>query len=97
MQAPAIFRTASPTAAQSPLSSEGLLKLGLKVPGYVYGSLLGISFLALMGKGSWKGILAGTVVSSCAVIVLQTMGISFFWWYPVACVVLIAVVMVADR
>ena len=79
------------------LSSEGLLKLGLKVPGYVYGSLLGISFLALVGKGSWKGILAGTIVSTGAVILLQIAGISFFWWYPVACIVLIAVVMTVSK
>ena len=79
------------------MSNEGLLKLGLKVPGYVYGSLLGISFLALMGKGTWKGILAGTIVSTGAVILLQLAGISFFWWYPVACIVLIAVVMAVGR
>ena len=74
------------------ISSEGLLKLGLAVPGYVYGSLLGISICALFGRGSWGGILTGTVVSIGVVIALQVGKISFFWWYPVACIVLITVV-----
>ncbi|MFC1607032.1 sodium/solute symporter [Candidatus Latescibacterota bacterium] len=78
------------------LSSEGLLKLGLKVPGYVYGSLLGIAILALVGKGSWSGILTGTVLSTVSVIGLQELGVSFFWWYPVACIVLVSVVFVFE-
>ena len=70
-------------------ATEGLLKLGLTVPGYVYGSLLGIAVLALIGRGSWFGIVAGTILSIAAVIGLQLLGISFFWWYPVACVVMV--------
>ena len=73
------------------VSNEGLLKLGLKVPGYVYGSLLGIAFLAIIGRGSWNGIVTGTILSIGAVLGLQALGVSFFWWYPVACIVLLCV------
>ena len=79
------------------LSSEGLLKLGLKVPGYVYGSLLGIAVLALFGKGNRTGIVTGTVFSIAAVIGLQVLNVSFFWWYPVACIVLVGVALLFSR
>lgn len=72
-------------------AGDGLLKLGLAVPGYVYGSLLGIAFLALLGRGTFYGVVAGTVVSIAAVIGLQYIGVSFFWWYPVACIVLLGI------
>ena len=37
-------------------STEGLLNLGLRVPGYVYGALLGIALLALWRRGTPAGI-----------------------------------------
>jgi len=77
-------------------SSKGLLKLGLTVPGYVYGSLLGISLLALWGRGNWRGILTGTVLSVAAVLGLQRLGVSFFWWYPAAATVLVLTALVLD-
>jgi len=71
-------------------STEGLLNLGLQVPGYVYGALLGIALLALWRKGSVIGIGIGTVASIFGVIVLQMFDVAFFWWYPAACIILIS-------
>jgi Na+/proline symporter len=70
-------------------STEGLLNLGLQVPGYVYGALLGIAFLALWRRGTPTGIGIGTTVSVVVVIILQLSGVAFFWWYPAACLVVI--------
>jgi SSS family transporter len=70
------------------MQADGLLKLGLQMPGYVYGSLLGIALLALFRKGSFKGVIAGTITSVAAVMALNVAGISFFWWYPVGAVVM---------
>ncbi len=78
-------------------SSDGLLKLGLAVPGYVYGSLLGISLLALMGRGNWRGVAVGTVLSVASVLGLQRLGVSFFWWYPVAAIVQLAAAFVLEK
>jgi SSS family transporter len=69
---------------------QGLLNLGLQVPGYVYGALLGIALLALWGRGSFKTILSGSALSVALVIVLKINGISFFWWYPAAAIVVLA-------
>jgi Na+/proline symporter len=77
-------------------SKEGLLKLGLLVPGYVYGALLGISILALLRRGSFRAILAGTVLSVSAVLYLQYLDVTFFWWYPAAAAVMIGVVFAID-
>jgi solute:Na+ symporter, SSS family len=66
----------------------GLIQLGLQVPGYVYGSLLGIALLARFGRGTWPGVLAGTLASVAAVLLLRHLGVAFFWWYPAATLVL---------
>jgi SSS family transporter len=73
------------------LMGQGLLKLGLQVPGYVYGALLGIALLALWGKGTWTGIFTGTLMAIGAVIFLKLNSISFFWWYPIACIIVVVV------
>ena len=78
-------------------STEGLLNLGLQVPGYVYGSLLGIAVLALWRKGSVTGILVGTVVAIFGVIVLQMFDVAFFWWYPAACIILIIIALIISK
>jgi SSS family solute:Na+ symporter len=71
-------------------SSQGLLNLGLRVPGYVYGALLGIALLALWRRGSTLGITIGVAASVVAVLFLQAVNVAFFWWYPVGCMVVIA-------
>ncbi len=72
-------------------AGQGLLRLGFIAPGYVYGALLGISLLALLGKGSWRTITAGTVCSVASVFALQKAGVTFFWWYPVAALTVMGV------
>jgi solute:Na+ symporter, SSS family len=72
-------------------SNQGLLDLGLRVPGYVYGALLGIALLALWRRGSSVGITIGVAVSVATVLFLQARNVAFFWWYPVACIVVVAV------
>lgn len=71
-------------------STEGLLNLGFQVPGYVYGALLGIALLALIRRGSPAGIAIGVALSVVAVLWLQWLGVAFFWWYPVACIIVLA-------
>ena len=68
----------------------GLLALGFKVPGYAYGVLIGIAFLALMRKGSFSSILAGSIIAIMAIAWMHYEGISFFWWFPVGALVVIA-------
>lgn len=78
-------------------NTEGLLNLGLRVPGYVYGALLAIALLALWRRGTWPGIAAGVALSVAAVLLLQRAGVAFFWWYPVAALVVIAVALGTSR
>lgn len=70
-------------------STEGLLNLGLRVPGYVYGALLGIALLALWRRGTPLGIGIGVVASILVVLGLQALNVAFFWWYPAACLVVV--------
>jgi SSS family transporter len=72
-------------------NSQGLLNLGLRVPGYVYGALLGIALLALWRRGTVPGIVIGVVASLAAVLALQAANVGFFWWYPAGCAVVVAV------
>jgi len=69
----------------------GLIQLGLQVPGYIYGSLLGIALLARFRRGTWTGVLIGAVISVGAVLMLKHFGVAFFWWYPVSAIVMFAV------
>lgn len=69
----------------------GLLALGFKVPGYAYGALIGIAFLALMRKGSFVGVLMGSFVAILIIAWMHYDGISFFWWFPVGAFVVIAI------
>lgn len=68
----------------------GLLALGFKVPGYAYGVLIGIAFLALRRRGSFPGILAGSIASVAVIVWMHLDGISFFWWFPVGAIVVMA-------
>ncbi len=68
----------------------GLLALGFKVPGYAYGTLIGIAFLALMRKGTFSSILIGSVLAVIAIALMHIEGISFFWWFPVGALIVMA-------
>ena len=72
----------------------GLLVLGFKVPGYAYGALIGIAFLALMRKGKFIGVLAGSLIAILIIVWMHYEGISFFWWFPVGAIVVIGVTLI---
>ncbi|MHB9028807.1 MAG: sodium:solute symporter family transporter [Candidatus Latescibacterota bacterium] len=72
-------------------AGKGLLQLGFIAPGFVYGALLGLSLLALLGRGTWRTIVIGTACSIASVLALQQAGVTFFWWYPAAALVLVTV------
>lgn len=74
-----------------PLQDQGLLALGFKASGYTYGSLIAIAFLSLMRRGSFWGILIGVICSAFVVMLLDQMGVNFFWWYPVGALVTFAI------
>jgi SSS family transporter len=78
------------------MGNEGLLELGLQVPGYVYGALLGIALLALWRRGSPHYIATGVVLSIIAVLLLRWQDVSFFWWYPVACVIVVTFGLISE-
>lgn len=69
----------------------GLLALGFKVPGYAYGALIGIAFLALMRKGKFIGVFAGSIIAILIIACMHYEGISFFWWFPVGAISVMAV------
>ncbi len=71
--------------------SQGLLSLGFKMPGYVYGILIGIAFLSLMRKGRFVAILIGSVCSVSFILWLNSVGVSSFWWYPMGAIIVMAV------
>ncbi|MBP0903836.1 hypothetical protein ACFSKN_05160 [Mariniflexile gromovii] len=75
----------------------GLLALGFKVPGYAYGVLIGIAFLALMRKGEFIGILMGAFIAILVIAWMHYDGISFFWWFPVGALVVIIVALMHSK
>ncbi len=75
----------------SMLQSDGLLALGFKMPGYVYGILIGIAFLSLMRKGRFGAILVGSICSVSFILWLNSVGVSSFWWYPMGAIIVIGV------
>jgi len=75
----------------------GLLKLGLAVPGYVFGSLLGIAWLALEGRTRPAHVLVGAIGAVSAVLLLRFQDVSFFWWYPAGALVQVGVTRLLDR
>lgn len=76
------------------LQDGGLLALGFKVPGYAYGTLIGIAFLALMRKGMFLGILIGSILAILAIAWMHMDGISFFWWFPIGAIVVIVTALI---
>ena len=75
----------------------GLLALGFKVPGYAYGTLIGIAFLALMRKGTFTGIFIGAILAILVIALMHYDGISFFWWFPVGALVVILVALIHSK
>lgn len=75
----------------------GLLALGFKVPGYAYGTLIGIAFLALMRRGSFAGIMTGSILAIGAIAWMHIEGISFFWWFPIGAIMVIAVAIIHEQ
>ena len=76
---------------------EGLLDLTFKLPNYVYGAIFGSIVLARIGVGRFATFLLG-FVSACAVTAwLAAEGVAFFFWCPVAGLVMVAVVLLAER
>ncbi len=73
------------------VQSQGLLSLGFKMPGYVYGILIGVAFLSLMRKGRFSSILVGSLLSILFILWLNSMSVSAFWWYPAGAIIVIAV------
>lgn len=75
------------------VENEGLLNLAYKVPVLTYGPMLMIALFALARRGSFAGLLAGTVaavVVALAVLFLQgrrLVAIDEFYLYPITCVV----------
>ncbi len=76
------------------VQAQGLLSLGFKMPGYVYGILIGIAFLSLMRKGRFGAIVVGSVCSVSFILWLNAVGVSSFWWYPMGAVIVMAVALV---
>ncbi len=80
-----------------PLQKQGLLTLGFKATGVVYGSLIGIALLGLFRRGNFPSILIATIVASFTVVALDRHGVNFFWWYPVGTLVTILVTVLLEK
>lgn len=68
-------------------SEKGLIDVGLQVPGFIYGSLLGLALLSLVGGIKWKCAVTGAIAGSLTTIILWAFEIGFFWWYPASAIV----------
>lgn len=66
---------------------KGLIDIGLQVPGFVYGGLLGLALLSLRRNIRWEWAMAGAIAGCCTTLLLWSIGIGSFWWYPVATIV----------
>jgi len=75
----------------------GLLNLGLAVPGYVFGSLLGIAWLALTGQTRPAHVFAGAIAAVTVVLILRYYDVSFFWWYLAGALVQVGFTRLLDR
>lgn len=68
-------------------NDKGLIDIGLQVPGFVYGGLLGLALLSLRKGIRWKWAITGALIGCCTTLLLWGTGIGSFWWYPVATIV----------
>lgn len=80
----ALFAIAMIFRSLTQKSGEGLLDAGMRVPGFISGSLLGLAFLALFRKKRRRSALIGAGAGCAASIVLWYLNVGFLWWYPVA-------------
>lgn len=80
-----------------PLQERGLLVLGFKASGIVYGSLMGIAILALMGRGHFAAIALSAFVVSSLMGLLSAKEIHFFWWYPIGTCLTILLTLILER
>ena len=76
---------------------EGLLDLTFKLPNYVYGAIFGSILLARIGIGRFPSFLLGFVCACAVTAWLSEAGIAFFFWCPVAGLVMVAVVLLVER
>lgn len=68
----------------------GLLHLGLALPGYTLGPILGFALLAWMRRGSFVSLLAGAVAAVVVIRILAVNDVAFFWAYPAGAAIVIA-------
>ncbi|VUD69264.1 Sodium/glucose cotransporter [Thalassocella blandensis] len=80
-----------------PMQQHGLLVLGFKASGVVYGSLMGIALLSLLRKGRFISISIATIIASLCVLVLDFYHINFFWWYPIAAAITVFLTFAIER
>lgn len=66
---------------------KGLVDVGLQVPGFVYGGLLGLALLSLKKNIKWEWATFGVILGCLSVLFLWMLGIGSFWWYPVATII----------
>lgn len=66
---------------------KGLIDIGLQVPGFVYGGLLGLALLALKKNVRWEWAVTGALAGCGTTLLLWAGGIGSFWWYPAATLV----------
>jgi hypothetical protein len=83
--------------------NEGLLNLAYKVPVLTYGPLLMIAIHALVRRGSFPAILAGTITSVAAALTFiilirrNSLQMDEFWIYPLSCLIFVLSAVIAGR
>jgi len=65
--------------------------MGLRVPAFVYGSLLGLAILSLWRGTPKRMAILGAVCGCAATLGLWKLSVGFFWWYPVAALITVIV------
>ena len=76
---------------------QGLLDLTFKLPNYVYGAIFGTILLARMGIGRFPSIVIGAVTACAATLWLANSGVAFFYWCPIAGLIMILLVVGYER
>lgn len=80
----------------SRFTSEGLLDMTFKFPNYINGTLLATIILARFAIGGIKSYMAGFVLASLTVYLLQSLHVGFFWWSPASGIVMILFVWILN-
>ena len=76
----------------SQFQGDGLIDLIFKAPNFVTGVILGTVILALLRWGNWPSFLIGVAVAISLTIIMQFVGVSFFYWPFVSGLAMIATV-----